>query len=222
MGLLDKFKKGLNVTRTRLSRSIQSAFRNNKEWTEDDYEELEQALIECDLGVQYTMQLMDDIRNRYQQGLIKTADDIIKVVQDDVHQMMATDAKPMKWRSDGPCIILMVGVNGCGKTTTTGKLGYKLKQEGKTVMFAACDTFRAAATEQLQLWGERVGCDVIAGKHGSDPSAVAFDACKAAVSRNVDVLLIDTAGRQHTKVGLMNELEKLHKSINKACPGAPH
>ena len=122
----------------------------------------------------------------------------------------------------GPVVILMVGVNGSGKTTTIGKLAARLKGQGKKVMLAACDTFRAAAVEQLQLWGERTNTQVIASKHGADPASVAYDAASAALARNMDYLLIDTAGRQHNQQNLMAELEKIRRSVNKVYPGAPH
>ncbi|HAR67479.1 MAG TPA: signal recognition particle-docking protein FtsY, partial [Lentisphaeria bacterium] len=129
---------------------------------------------------------------------------------------------PFKLESQGPTVILMVGVNGSGKTTTTGKLAAMWKAQGKRPVLAACDTFRAAACEQLKIWGERTDCPVIASQHGADPASVAFDACSAAVARGHDIVLIDTAGRQHTAVGLMNELEKIQRVIGRACPGAPH
>jgi fused signal recognition particle receptor len=219
---LDKFKKGLDITRTALSRNVKGLFGENKAWSEDDYEELEAALISTDLGVNYSMRLVEDVRERYRRGVIKTADDILRIARDDVRGIMDKDVPPMTFADSGPTVIIMVGVNGSGKTTTAGKLGKLYQAEGKKVMFAACDTFRAAATEQMKIWGERVGCDVVTGKKGSDAAAVAFDACKAAIASDVDMLFIDTAGRQHTKKGLMDELAKIHRTIDRACPGAPH
>ncbi len=219
---LDKFRKGLDITRTALTRNVRGLFGENKAWSEDDYEELEAALISTDLGVNYSMRLVEDIRERYRRGIIKTADDILRIARDDVRRIMDKEVPPSTLAASGPTVFLMVGVNGSGKTTTAGKLGQLYKNEGKKVMFAACDTFRAAAVEQLKIWGDRVGADVIAGKQGTDAAAVAFDACKAAIARNVDMLFIDTAGRQHTKKGLMDELTKIHRTIERACPGAPH
>ena len=217
----DKFKKGLDITRTSLTRNIKGLFTDVGEWSDDDYDELEAALIGSDLGVNYSTRLVEDIRERYQRGLIKTAEDIIRIAREDVREIMDKDVPPMKIAADGPTVFLMVGVNGSGKTTTSGKLGKLYSDEGKKVMFAACDTFRAAAVEQMKIWGERVGCDVISGKPGADAAAVAYDACKAAIARKVDILFIDTAGRQHTKKGLMDELAKIHRTIDRACPGAP-
>ena len=216
----DKFKKGLDITRTSLTRNIKGLFTDVGEWSDDDYDELEAALIGSDLGVNYSTRLVEDIRERYQRGLIKTAEDIIRIAREDVREIMDKDVPPMKIAADGPTVFLMVGVNGSGKTTTSGKLGKLYSDEGKKVMFAACDTFRAAAVEQMKIWGERVGCDVISGKPGADAAAVAYDACKAAIARKVDILFIDTAGRQHTKKGLMDELAKIHRTIDRACPGA--
>jgi fused signal recognition particle receptor len=219
---LEKFKKGLDITRTALTRNVGGLFRDNRVWTEDDYEELEAALISTDLGVGYSMRLVEDIRERYRRGAIKTADDILRIARDDVRRIMDKDVPPMNIAPSGPTVYLMVGVNGSGKTTTAGKLGQLHKAEGKKVMFAACDTFRAAAVEQIKIWSDRVGCDVVAGNKGADAAAVAYDACKAAIARDVDMLFIDTAGRQHTKKGLMDELGKIHRTIERACPGAPH
>ena len=220
--VFEKFKRGFKKSSTTFTRTIETLFTSKKKWTEEDYETLERALIASDLGVKYTMQMVDNIRDRYEMGEIKTASDIIKVIRDDVVGILENDTSEFELNPDGLTVILMVGVNGAGKTTTTGKLGKMFKDEGKNVMYAACDTFRAAAIEQLKIWGERTDCPVIFGKHGADASAVAFDACRSAQAKGMDILLIDTAGRQHTNYNLMNELEKLHRTISKACPGAPH
>ena len=220
--IFDKFKKGLDITRTALSRNIRSIFSSERPWTEDDYEELEAALIQSDLGAQYTTRFVEDIRERYQRGQIKTADDIIQIARDDVVERLKVESRPINFNSSGPTILLMVGVNGSGKTTTTGKLGKLFSDDGKKVMFAACDTFRAAAIDQLKIWGERIGCKVIHGKPNGDAAAVAYDACKSAIANDIDVLIIDTAGRQHTKKNLMDELAKVQRIIDKALPGAPH
>ncbi len=220
--LFDKFKQGFDFTRTAIARSLQSIFSGAHAWTEEDYEDLEAALIGADLGVAYTTRLVQEIRERYSRGQIKTAADILEVARADVAGIMARDASPMRFAAEGPTVILLAGVNGSGKTTTAGKLGKLYQNDGKSVIFAACDTFRAAAIEQLELWGERVNCPVIAGAHGADAAAVAFDACKAASARGIDVLLIDTAGRQHTRKSLMDELAKIHRTLDRACPGAPH
>ena len=220
--LFDTFKRGFDITRTALSRSLQGLFVETREWTAADYERLEAALIGADLGVAYATRLLDDIRDRYRRGQIKTADDIIRVAREDVIRIMGQDVAPPAFAASGPTVILLVGVNGTGKTTTAGKLGKLYRDSGKTVLLAACDTFRAAATEQLKIWGQRSDVPVTAGNPGADAAAVAFDACKAAIARHLDVVLIDTAGRQHTKKGLMDELAKIRRIVGRACPGAPH
>ncbi|MFT5126441.1 MAG: fused signal recognition particle receptor [Rhodothermales bacterium] len=219
--LLTKFRHGLQRTKTALVRNLQGLFNDSKEWDEDSYEELEAALIGADLGVGVSMQLVDDIRDRYKRGEIQTAADIIASAKADVSELLKSEHEPMAFAPSGPTVILMVGVNGSGKTTTSGKLAAMWKAEGKEVMLAACDTFRAAACEQLKIWGTRVNCPVISSHHGADPASVAFDACTAARARGTDVLIIDTAGRQHTASNLMRELGKIHRSCEKACPGAP-
>jgi fused signal recognition particle receptor len=220
--LLSAFKHGLLKTKTSLMRNIASIFTGNKAWTEDDYEMLEASLISADLGIKVTERIMTDIRRRYERGEIKTAEDIIAIAEADIRKQFEGHDAEVKLNESGLTVILMVGVNGSGKTTTTGKLAHLWKQDGKKVMLAACDTFRAAAVEQLIIWGERIGCPVISSHHGADAAAVAYDAVQSAVSKNMDVLIIDTAGRQHTKMGLMNELEKVKRTVNKAYPGAPH
>jgi fused signal recognition particle receptor len=220
--LFDTFKRGFDITRTALSRSLQGLFVETREWTAADYERLEAALIGADLGVAYTTRLLDDVRDRYRRGQIKTADDIIRVAREDVVRIMGRDVAPPAFAANGPTVILLVGVNGTGKTTTAGKLGKLYRDSGKTVLLAAGDTFRAAATEQLKIWGQRSGVPVTAGNPGADAAAVAFDACQAAIARRLDVVLIDTAGRQHTKKGLMDELAKIRRTVGRACPGAPH
>ncbi len=220
--ILEKFKKGFDITRTALTRNVQSIFQETREWTEDDYDELEAALIGADLGVAYTTRLIDDIRERYARGQIKTADDIIRVAREDVCRIMDRDPIPLNFVATGPTVLLFVGVNGSGKTTTAGKLGKLCANDGNEVLLAACDTFRAAAIDQLKIWGDRIGCDVVSGTPGGDAAAVAYDACKKAVAKNIDVVLIDTAGRQHNKKNLMQELEKIYRTIGRALPGAPH
>jgi len=220
--LFSSFKRGLQRTKTLLVRNIQALFTGGGTWTQATYDELEAILIGADLGVSVSTRLMEDIRDRYERGLITTAEDILKVAREDVVRVLGQAPPPLVTATSGPTIILLVGVNGSGKTTTAAKLAHMYQADGKSVGLAACDTFRAAAIEQLKIWGTRIGCPVIAGKHGSDAAAVAFDAASAAVARQLDVLIIDTAGRQHTRKGLMDELAKINRTLNKACPGAPH
>jgi fused signal recognition particle receptor len=170
-----------------------------------------------------SLKIVEDIRDRYERGEISTSADIYQVAKNDVTDILNNNSRNIEFAPAGsPTVILFVGVNGSGKTTTIGKLAATWKKEGKKVMMAACDTFRAAAVDQLKLWGERTDCHVVAAAHGADPSSVAFDAVKSAQARGADILLIDTAGRQHTKKGLMDELGKIHRTIDKVAPGAPH
>ncbi len=216
------FQKGLQKTKTTLVRRINAIFSDAKEWDEDCYEELEAALISTDLGVDISLKLVDDIRERYQLGQIATTEDVMAVAKEEIVEILHNGGEPDLTPLPKPAVILLVGVNGSGKTTTAAKLAHMWQEDGKSVMLAAADTFRAAGTEQLRIWADRLECPVVAGKQGGDAAAVAFDAVNSAVSRNSDVLLIDTAGRQHTRTGLMEELKKVQRSIDKVMPGAPH
>lgn len=217
------FKRGLAKTTTKVTRSIAGMFTGIKAHGESSFEELEALLISADFGVPASLRIVGDIRERYEQGKIATDADLVQVAAETVMDILNSRKREIHAAPAGtPTVILMVGVNGSGKTTTIGKLASRLKGEGKKVVLAACDTFRAAAVEQLQLWGERTGCQVISAKHGADPASVAFDATKAAIAREADYLLIDTAGRQQNQKGLMDELAKIRRSIEKVCPGAPH
>ena len=215
------FHKGLRKTAVSFSRKLEGCFIGSKEWNEETYDALETALISSDFGVPATMRIMDNIRERYDRGNIKTDEDIISVAKDEILSILNRNPRNLNFQTKGLTVILLVGVNGCGKTTTAGKLAYLLKKEGRKVMLAACDTFRAAAIEQLNLWGKKIGSYVVSAQHGADPSSVAFDAVQAAKSKNYDYLIIDTAGRQHTKKGLMDELAKMNRSISKIYPEAP-
>ncbi len=221
--LIEKFKFGLQRTKTMLVRNIQTIFSDEEQWTDDHYERLEEVLIGADLGVELTQRVVDDIRAKYERGLIRTSADIIassRALFTTLLQENKADA--IRFSDVGPTVFLLVGVNGSGKTTTAGKLAAHWKAEGKTVLLAACDTFRAAAIEQLKIWGTRVDCPVVASQYGADAASVAYDAVNAAVARRVDILIIDTAGRQHTRKGLMDELSKITRITGKACAGAPH
>ena len=217
------FRHGLKKTKTGLLRRIQGVFSGVSAWSDECYDELEAALISTDLGVDVSMRIVEDIRRRYEQGDIGTTEDIMAVARETVIEILGADASPpMAVNPAGPTVILMVGVNGSGKTTSVAKLAHVFQSQGKKVMLAAGDTFRAAGTEQLRIWGDRLDCPVVAGKQGGDAAAVAYDAVSAACRRQADILLIDTAGRQHTRRELMDELAKMRRSIDKALPGAPH
>jgi fused signal recognition particle receptor len=215
------FKRGLQKTATTVTRSVESVFKKVKAWDDSTYEELEQALLQADFGAETTFQLVEDLKDRYKRGLIKTTEDAQRVISEDMQKILSRNNRPIALKP-GLTVIFMVGVNGSGKTTTTGKLAAKWTQEGKKVMLAACDTFRAAAVEQLKLWGNRTGCPVVASSAGADPSSVTFDAIQSAQAKGYDILIIDTAGRQHNKKGLMEELAKMKRTASKIIPDAPH
>jgi len=220
--LFSVFKKGLQKTATTVSRSVEGLIRDVEKWDDSTFEDLEAALIKADFGVETSLRMVEDIRDRYERGLIKTSEDVNKVIADDVKNILEAGQRKIHFNPDGLTVIFLVGVNGSGKTTTAGKLAWQWKNDGKKVVLAACDTFRAAAVEQLKLWGERTGCHVVASKTGSDPSSVVYDAVKSSVARSADILLVDTAGRQHTSRGLMEELAKMKRTAPKVLPGAPH
>lgn len=217
------FQHGLQRTKAGLLRRLQAIFSDTRRWDAETYEQLEAALISTDLGAEISTRLVADIRDRYERGQIATTADVLGVARETVLALLRPgDEPPLRTNPQGPTVILVVGVNGSGKTTTVAKLAHAFRQDGRTVLLAAADTYRAAGIEQLQIWGERVGCPVVAGKQGGDAAAVAYDAAAAALQRRIDVLLIDTAGRQHTRRGLMEELAKTGRSLGKALPGAPH
>ena len=215
----DKMKDGLEKTRTGFWGNIMNTLTGSK--IDDDlYDELEEQLILADVGGEVAIKLVDKLRDRVNEKGLKTGEQ----ASDELRDLIADEMRPeAEMQLDGrPAVILVIGVNGVGKTTSIAKLADFYTRQGKKVMLAAGDTFRAAAAEQLQIWGERAGCEVIRHEEGADPAAVVFDAVKAAIARNVDVLFIDTAGRLHNKTNLMNELEKVHRIIKREIPEAPH
>lgn len=216
------FKKGLQKTATSVTRSVESVFSDVKIWDENTYDDLEVALLSADFGAETTFQLVEDLRDRYQRGLIKTSEQTKSVIAADVQAILTKNERPINLQENQLTVIFMVGVNGSGKTTTAGKLAAKWQNDGKKVMLAACDTFRAAAVEQLNLWGERINCPVVSSKMGADPSSVTYDAVESASAKDYDLLIVDTAGRQHNKKGLMEELSKMKRTADKVLPGAPH
>ncbi len=218
--LFSTFKKGLQKTATAISRGITGVFTGVKRWDAESFKKLENALIEADFGPAAANSIVADIKDRYQRGLISGTEDILAVAKEDLAAMLEEDLRPLNTAADGLTVILMVGVNGVGKTTTVGKLAAKYHAAGKKVMIAAADTFRAAAIPQLETWAGRAGVEIITGQEGADPSSVVYDAAMAAKSRNTDILLIDTAGRLHNKKNLMNELGKIYKTLSKAYPEA--
>ena len=187
-------------------------------------ERLEEILLEADFGVAPTLRLVEEVERKAQRGLVKTQDEFLEALREGVERALrAGNSDPALRAADSaPTVVLVVGVNGAGKTTFIAKLAHRFRQEGKQVLVAAGDTFRAGAIDQLRVWADRVGAHFVGGKAGSDPAAVAFDAIEAALARRVDVVIVDTAGRLHTQSNLMTELQKIARVITKRLPGAPH
>ncbi len=223
MGLFSKFFSGLQKTQSKLSGELKRIVSRSPKFTEDDAEELEAVLLASDMGFAVTEQIVDAVREKYQSGG-NQAGDVLQVAQSVVEENLGSGSEQTKRlaKLDELTVVSLVGVNGAGKTTTAAKLANRVKAEGASPMLAACDTFRAAAIEQLNLWGNRLDIPVVSSEYGADPAAVAHDAVNSALSKGSNYLFIDTAGRLHTKHNLMRELEKLHRVISTKCEGAPH
>ena len=224
MGFFDKLKKGLNKTRENLTQKIEKLVIGYADIDDDFLDELEETLIMADVGVQTTERLMEAVRKGIKKKEINSPQDLRPFLAKEITAILTAGEENDRTRvaADGPTVLLVIGVNGAGKTTTIGKLSAYYKEQGKSVMLAAADTFRAAAIDQLEVWGSRTGAKVIKHEEGSDPAAVAFDAARAAKARGVDILIVDTAGRLQTKSNLMQELEKINRVIGREIPGAPH
>src|SRR5216117_2414558 len=220
MGLFDKLKAGLQKTHSRLAHEIKRIVTGSPKLTGTTLEELEGALLGADLGVATTHQIIAAVKKAYEtQGAGGV--DVFTIARCGVEKSLSSNHGELRKTSGGPTVVSIVGVNGTGKTTAAAKLAHLVQSRGQTALLAACDTFRAAAIEQLKLWGQRLNVEVIAGAYGADPASVAHDAVAAAQARNVDYLFIDTAGRLHTKHNLMQELQKVHRVMAKQAPGAP-
>jgi fused signal recognition particle receptor len=223
VGFFDRLKEGLAKTKAALVDKVTSIMTVFRKIDEELFEELEEALIQGDVGVETSMKLVESLRKEVRARGLKNGEELLPVMKELVADMLGSEVEPLMMAPSGPTVILVVGVNGVGKTTTIGKLAHHLKEDrGLSVMLAAADTFRAAAIDQLMVWGERAGVPVVAQGEGADPAAVAFDGVKAAREQGYDVLLIDTAGRLHNKVNLMEELRKIKRVIQKEVPEAPH
>lgn len=224
MGFFDKLKKGLNKTRENFTNRIEKLVIGYADIDDDLLDELEETLLMADVGVPTTEKLMAAVRQGIKKKQINSPEDLKPFLAKEISAILTAgeDQNQTKMSEEGPTVLLVIGVNGAGKTTTIGKLAAYYKGQGKRVMLAAADTFRAAAIDQLEVWGERTGAQVIKHEEGSDPAAVAFDAVKAAIARRVDLLIVDTAGRLQTKSNLMQELEKINRVIQREIPGAPH
>jgi fused signal recognition particle receptor len=221
MGLFDKFKAGLQKTHSKLTHEIKRIVTRSPKLEADALEELEAALIGADLGTDTTGHIVRAVKKAYEsQG--GGGPDVFAIAQQEVTSSLASDRAALIRAPKGTTVVSIVGVNGTGKTTTAAKLARLVQTRGQTVLLAACDTFRAAAIEQLKLWGQRLNVEVVAGAYGADPASVAHDGVAAAQARNADYLLVDTAGRLHTKHNLMQELQKVHRVMSKQLPDAPH
>lgn len=216
MGLIDRLKQGLSKTRDSLTAKIDNLLRFTKRVDEETLEELEELLITADVGVSVTRKLMEGLKERVKKENIKDAGDLRTALKEEIKELFPKERMIIV----PPAVILVVGVNGVGKTTSIGKLAYNFKNKGKKVILAAADTFRAAAADQLEIWGRRAGVDVIRHQEGSDPASVLFDALQAGKARKADVIICDTAGRLHTKKNLMDELKKLYRVCQKEYPEA--
>ena len=218
-GFFKRLVSGLTKTRNSIASSINSVFSGFSKIDEDFYEELEEILIMADMGVYTTEKVIDSLREKVKENKIKEPEECRQLLVNSIKEQMNVDEKAYDFENQ-KSVVLLIGVNGVGKTTTTGKLASRYKSEGKKVLMAAADTFRAAAIEQLTEWSNRSGVDIIAQKEGSDPAAVVYDAVNAAKARNTDILLCDTAGRLHNKKNLMEELKKISRIIEREYPDA--
>ena len=228
MSLLRKFKQGLAKTREGLVDEIVKLVKNNYTIDEALLEQIEEILIAADVGVEASLEIVEALQRHVHQEGFRDPDELIAVLKAELKSYLHASAGNGDVRPDffeptvTPFVVMVVGVNGTGKTTTIAKLAKVFHDRGKKVLLAAADTFRAAASEQLEIWAKRAGVDLVRTQPGGDPAAVAFDAAKAAVARGVDVLIVDTAGRLHSKVNLMEELKKIYRVLGKAVPSAPH
>jgi fused signal recognition particle receptor len=220
---LDRMKEAVSRTRENLAERIEEAVSFGKEIDRSTLDDLEATLIGADLGTTTTQEVLDKLREKADRKQIKDVEELKRLLKEELLAILArAQARPAKEVESGPEVILVVGVNGTGKTTTIGKLAGVLRGQGKTVLLCAADTFRAAAIEQLEVWGQRTGTEVIKTKPGGDPAAVLFDALQAAVARKTDYVIVDTAGRLHTKTNLMLELDKMRRTSQRIVPGSPH
>ena len=220
--VLEKLRTGLSKTRHKFSRSFRALLTVGRKIDDDLLEELEATLIGADVGVKTTSRIIDDLREAYKEKRIERAEQILEFLKTEMKSYWPETDRSLHFAPSGATVILVAGVNGTGKTTSVAKLAWLLSQSGKKVILAAADTFRAAAVEQLTIWSERTGVEIVKHQTGADPGAVAFDACDAALARKADVLLVDTAGRLHTQDHLMRELSKIRRVVERKIPGAPH
>jgi fused signal recognition particle receptor len=222
-GLFDRMKEAVTRTRENLSQRIEEVVSFGKEIDRTTLDDLEATLIGADLGNTTTHEVLDKLREKADRKQIRNADELKRLLKEELLAILnAANMRPVQKVDGAPEVILVVGVNGTGKTTTIGKLSQVFRSQGKTVLLCAADTFRAAAIEQLEIWGQRTGTEVIRTKAGGDPAAVLYDALQAASARHSDYVIVDTAGRLHNKTNLMAELEKMRRTAQRIIPGAPH
>ncbi len=221
-GFFERLKQGLRKTHEGLVGRIDTLLLGKKKIDAETLEELEEILIAADIGVATTVELVRSLEQRLSRNELQDGDALKAALREEMLVRLVRSAAPLDTGAAKPFVIMVIGVNGAGKTTTIGKLASKFSAEGRKVLLVAGDTFRAAAVEQLEIWGQRTGVEVVRHKQGADPAAVVFDGCKAAVARGADVLIVDTAGRLHTKVNLMEELKKVRRVMGREVPGAPH
>lgn len=221
-GFFERLKKGLSKTHESLVGRIDTLLLGKKKIDAETLEELEEILVTADIGLATTVELVASLEQRLKRNELQDGEAVKNALKDEMLARLEATSSSLDTDSYSPFVIMVIGVNGVGKTTTIGKLASKFTAEGKKVLLVAADTFRAAAVEQLEIWAHRVGVDVIRHTHGADPAAVVFDGCKAAVARRADILIVDTAGRLHTKVNLMEELKKIRRVVSREIPGGPH
>ena len=221
-GIFRKLKKGLSKTRQKFSASIKAVLRLGRKLDAETLEELTEALVAADVGPRAAERMVNDVHEAFRSKQFDSAEGAIDFLKQDIKDSLSHWDTTVRWNDSGPSVWLVAGVNGVGKTTSIAKLAHFYKEQGKNVLICAGDTYRAAAVEQLQIWSERVNVDLVKHQPGGDPAAVAYDAIEAAIARKMDLLIVDTAGRLHTKENLMRELAKIEKVIQRRLPGAPH
>jgi fused signal recognition particle receptor len=222
LSLLDRLKEGIQKTRAGLVERVEDLMQGKKQIDADLLEELEYTLISADIGIKTTNEILERIRQRADRKLINDSSELKGLIREHLLEVLQAVERPVQTAPEPPTVVMVVGVNGAGKTTSIGKLTHRLQEEGKKVLLAAADTFRAAAIEQLEVWAQRNNTEIIRQNQGADPSAVLFDALQSAKSKKVDYVIVDTAGRLHNKENLMLELEKMRRTAQRVIPSAPH
>ena len=222
MGLFDKFKQGLAKTKTLLSTDIRDLFRAEGRLVDEKFlDEWFEILVKTDMGVQATQETVDEIQSNFRARVVQM-DEVVGRIKEKLKMLLEQPAAPIAFAQSGPTVIMVAGVNGCGKTTSIAKLTHMFRDDGKSVVLGAADTFRAAAVEQLTVWAGRLGAEIVTGDQGKDPAAVAHQTVAKALETNADVCIVDTAGRLQTQQGLMQQLSKIHRVLGKQIPDAPH